>query len=74
MGQLQQNMTTLEGARSAAKSVCKDTHDTQAGGIKQSLKQNVTNSKVPEGSSNAHAEGSAGSGCFAQRSTGSKRY
>jgi len=47
MGQMQQNITTLEGARAAGKSVVKDSHDTQSQhGIKQNFKQNVTNQHV----------------------------
>jgi hypothetical protein len=46
MGQMQQQVTSLEGARAAGKSVVKDAHDTQQSGIKQNFKQNVTNQHV----------------------------
>ncbi len=62
----------LEEAKRAAKSVVEDSHDTQQSGIKQSLKQNVTNSMVPEGS--AGGDSGAGGGRFQQRKTGSKKY
>lgn len=72
-GQMQLAMNIKE-AREAAKSAGTDSQDTQAGGIKQSLKQNVTNNMVPEGSSNAHSDGTIMSGRFQQCKTGKKKY
>jgi len=71
MGQMQQQVTTLEGARAAGKSVIKDAHDTQTSGIKQNFKQNVTNAKV--GGSVKSESGVPELG-FQQRKTGSKKY
>lgn len=71
MGQQQHNVGSLEAAKSAAKSVVHDSHDTQQGGVKQSLVQNVTNNKV---SGNVKSESGATGCCFGQVRTGSKKY
>lgn len=71
MGQQQHNVGSLESAKAAAKSVVTNSHDTQQGGVKQSLVQNVTNNKV--GGSTKSESGASGC-CFGQRKTGSKMY
>lgn len=73
MGQMQQQVTTLEGARAAGKSVVENSHDEQKQhGIKQNFVQNVTNQKQVSGTVKG-ADG-AGSCCFGQVRTGSKKY
>jgi hypothetical protein len=71
MGQMQQQVTSLEGARAAGKSVIKDAHDTQQSGIKQNFKQNVTNAKV---SGSVKSESGVPELGFQQCKTGSKKY
>ena len=71
MGQQQHNVGSLESARSAAKSVVEDTHDTQQHGVKQTLTQNVTNSQV---SGSVKSESGADGCCFGQVRTGKKMY
>lgn len=71
MGYNQQKMHSREEACAAGKAVVKNSHDTQQSGVKQSLKQNVTNNKVPEGKTQGQGPGGAR---FGQRSTGSKTY
>lgn len=49
MGQMQNSVHSPEEVKSISRSIMKNAHDTQQGGVKQSITQDVKNSQIGGG-------------------------